>query len=149
MNRRTDSWRSRCIGNLNDFPVHTSPNDHPPKMDVLPKSFLLIILSSKWLMPHSSTSHNQSSILRTLHWGLKTPVYFNTAGWRLLRYWDLKGQCHKIFWPFFISWIEAIWAPDNQAKMKPSGPLIIRLKWFCLKVCFPGEICLKFHSAQC
>ena len=29
----------------------------------------------------------------------------------------LKGQCHEIFWHFFISWIEAIWAPDKQAKM--------------------------------
>ena len=29
----------------------------------------------------------------------------------------LKGQCHEIFWNFFIAWIEAIWAPDKQAKM--------------------------------
>ena len=29
----------------------------------------------------------------------------------------LKGQCHKIFWNFFISWIEAIWASDKKAKM--------------------------------
>ena len=30
---------------------------------------------------------------------------------------SLKGQCHEIFWHFFISRIEAIWAPDKQAKM--------------------------------
>ena len=29
----------------------------------------------------------------------------------------LKGQCHEIFRHFFISWLEAIWAPDKQAKM--------------------------------
>ena len=29
----------------------------------------------------------------------------------------LKGQCHKIFCHFFISWIEAIWAPNKQSKM--------------------------------
>ena len=29
----------------------------------------------------------------------------------------LKGQCHEIFCHFFISWIEAIWAPKKQAKM--------------------------------
>ena len=29
----------------------------------------------------------------------------------------LKGQCHEIFWHFFISWIKAIWAPDKQAKI--------------------------------
>ena len=32
---------------------------------------------------------------------------------------------------------------------KPPGPLINRLKWFCLKVRFRGEICEKFDSAQC
>ena len=28
-----------------------------------------------------------------------------------------KGQCHEIFCHFFISWIQAIWAPDKQAKI--------------------------------
>ena len=28
----------------------------------------------------------------------------------------LKGQSHEIFCDFFISWIEAIWAPDKWAK---------------------------------
>ena len=32
---------------------------------------------------------------------------------------------------------------------KPSGPLINRLNWFCLKVHFRGDICEKFDSAQC
>ena len=29
----------------------------------------------------------------------------------------LKGQCHEIFCHFFISLIEAIWAPNEQSKM--------------------------------
>ena len=29
----------------------------------------------------------------------------------------LKGAVSQDFLPFFISWIEAIWAPDEQAKM--------------------------------
>ena len=29
----------------------------------------------------------------------------------------LKGQCHEILCHFFISWKEAIWAPDKQANM--------------------------------
>ena len=35
--------------------VHTTPNHHPPKMDmdVLPKTYLQIILASKWLVRHS------------------------------------------------------------------------------------------------
>ena len=35
----------------------------------------------------------------------------------LLILYSLKGQCHEIFCHFFISWIEAIWAPEKQAKM--------------------------------
>ena len=29
----------------------------------------------------------------------------------------LKGQCHEIFFHFFISLIEAIWAPNEQSKI--------------------------------
>ena len=32
---------------------------------------------------------------------------------------------------------------------KPSGPLIKRLKWFCLKVRFHEDIREKFDSGQC
>ena len=49
----------------------------------------------------------------------------------------LKGQCHEIFGNFLFH------------ESKPSGPLINRLKWFCLKVSFRGEIREKFDSAQC
>ena len=35
--------------------VYTTPNHHPPKWDVLPKTFLQIILANKWLVRHSST----------------------------------------------------------------------------------------------
>ena len=45
--------------------------------------------------------------------------------------------CHEIICHFFISWIEAI-----------SGPLINRLKWFCLKIHFCLDIRKKFDSAQ-
>ena len=48
----------------------------------------------------------------------------------------LKGQYHEIFYLYFFH------------KLKPSGLLINRLKWFCLKVCFLGEIRKKFDSAQ-
>ena len=35
------------------------PNHHPSKMDVLPKTFVQIILAAKCLVRHSSTSPNQ------------------------------------------------------------------------------------------
>ena len=50
---------------------------------------------------------------------------------------SLKGQCHEIFYLYFLLLIEPIWAPDKQAKM------------VCLKIRFRGEIREKFNSAQC
>ena len=38
---------------MNDHPVHTTPNHHPPKMDVLPKTFLQINLAANWLLRYS------------------------------------------------------------------------------------------------
>ena len=46
---------------------------------------------------------------------------------------DLEGQCHEIFVIFLFH------------ESKPSGPLINRLKWFCLKIRFRGNIREKFE----
>ena len=54
MMRITASWRNGCFGNMNDHLVHTIPNHHPSKMDVLPKPFFQIILAAKCLVRHSS-----------------------------------------------------------------------------------------------
>ena len=59
MNRRTDAWRNGCLKKVDDHLVCTTPNQHPPKIDVLPKTFLPIILASKWQARHSSTSLKQ------------------------------------------------------------------------------------------
>ena len=37
-------------------PVPTIPNHHPIKMDVLPKTFVQIILAAKWLVRPPSSS---------------------------------------------------------------------------------------------
>ena len=42
-----DTLRNGCFGKMVDLPVHTIPKRHPPKMDVLSKSFLQIILAAK------------------------------------------------------------------------------------------------------
>ena len=42
----------------------------------------------------------------------------------------LKGQCHEIFVIFFISWIEAIRAPEKQAKM-----VLLKNYFFCKDIC--------------
>ena len=48
-----DTWQNGCF--------HTIPNHHPPKMDVLPKVVLQIILSAKWQVQQLAFS----SILNT------------------------------------------------------------------------------------
>ena len=47
MNRRRDAWQNGC---------HTTLNHHPTKMEGLPKTFLQIIITAKWLVRHSSKS---------------------------------------------------------------------------------------------
>ena len=46
MNRRMDTQRNGFFGKMDDHPVHTIPNHHSSKMDVLSKTFLRIILSA-------------------------------------------------------------------------------------------------------
>ena len=41
---------------MDDHPVHTIPNHHPTKMDLLLKTFVQIILDANPLVQHSSTS---------------------------------------------------------------------------------------------
>ena len=43
-NRRTNTWRNGCFGKMNDHLVLNTPNHQPPQMDVVPKTFLQIIL---------------------------------------------------------------------------------------------------------
>ena len=57
--RITATWRNGSFGKLNDHLVLTKPNHQHSKMDVLPKTFVQIILAAKWLVRHSSTSPNQ------------------------------------------------------------------------------------------
>ena len=63
-----------CFWKMDDLPVHTIPSHHPSKMDVLPKTFLKIILAPKWLVWHCSMSPNQhptfafSSVFILLLW---------------------------------------------------------------------------------
>ena len=47
-----DDLKKRMNRKIDDHPVHTTPNHHPPKKDVLPKNFLQIILSAIWLEQH-------------------------------------------------------------------------------------------------
>ena len=50
---------------------------------------------------------------------------------------SLKGQCHEIFVIFLFH------------ESKPSGPLINRLKWFCLKIRVREDIRKIGDSALC
>ena len=59
MNRIKAIWWNGFLGQMDDHSVHTTPNQHPTKMDILPKTFVQIILAAKWLARHSSRSPNQ------------------------------------------------------------------------------------------
>ena len=48
---------------FSNLPDHTTPSHLPSKMDVLPKTYLQIILAAKWLVRHSSSSPNSSDDL--------------------------------------------------------------------------------------
>ena len=50
MNRINATWLNGRLEQIDDHPVHPPPNHHPPKMDVLPKTFLQSILTAKWLV---------------------------------------------------------------------------------------------------
>ena len=57
-NRITASWRNGCFKKM-AVSHHTKPPPYPPKIDVLPKTFLKIILADKLQVWHSSTSPKQ------------------------------------------------------------------------------------------
>ena len=59
INIKMDTWQNGGLRKMDNLPVHNTPNPHPPKMDVLPKAFLQIILAAKWLVQHSSTFPKQ------------------------------------------------------------------------------------------
>ena len=50
MNIITATSRNGCFEKMNVHPVHTIPNHHPTKKDVLQKFFVQIILAAKWLV---------------------------------------------------------------------------------------------------
>ena len=58
MNRKTATWWNGCF-KIVDHLAHTIPNQYPTKMDILPKTFVQIILAAKWLVRHLSTSPHQ------------------------------------------------------------------------------------------
>ena len=46
MNIITATWRNGCIEKMDDLPLHTTPNHHPPKVVALPKPFLQFNLAA-------------------------------------------------------------------------------------------------------
>ena len=67
---------------MDDHLVHTIPNHHPTKMDVLPKTFVQIILAAKWLVRHSSIRPPNNSDNLSLLFCLY-PSSMADLGWNL------------------------------------------------------------------
>ena len=73
-----------------DHPVHTTPNHHHIKMDVLSQTFVQIILAAKWFMRNSSKSPNQPR--RPLPSLLSLFFFYGVGTWNLFNF--LCG-CHR------------------------------------------------------
>ena len=74
INRRADAWQNGCNRKMDDHLVHTTTNHHPPKMDVLPKTFLQIILAANWPVWPSSTSPKQQRQHRNINDRIKKNI---------------------------------------------------------------------------
>ena len=74
MNRILDTGRIGCYEEKKLSWVHTIPNHHPPKRDVLPITFLQIILAAKWLLHPPTSSYN-----RCPSYSLIDTLYFNSC----------------------------------------------------------------------
>ena len=73
LNIRRRIYSSLRFRKMDDHLVHTTPNHHPLKLDVFPKTFLQILLAAKSLVQHSSSFPNQQwrslpFLLRDSYW---------------------------------------------------------------------------------
>ena len=113
------SWKRKASILLYNICAHTKQitvvnwNGRPFGHSIV---FMAQLLKTTPLSANSFTHHH------TVRWYSYKISYYqlsysHTHSWAQRKLSPLKGQCHEIFWHFFISWIEAIWAPDKQAKM--------------------------------
>ena len=105
-----------------DYPVHTIPNHHPTKMDVLQKTFVQNILAAKWLVRHSSTSPKQqrwplTSLLSlsyfyeyTMYWSYRSKDDLSPP-----RYRNVNGRNFTAIMPRIVACMlpDGIQAPDK------------------------------------
>ena len=64
MNRITVTWQNGCFDKMDAHPVHTIPNHHTSKIDVLQKSYVQIILPAafKYVPQPTATTFAFSSV---------------------------------------------------------------------------------------
>ena len=55
-------WQCGCFRKMDNPLVHTTPNHHHPKMDVLPKTFLQISEAFKYVPQTAATTFHFSSV---------------------------------------------------------------------------------------
>ena len=120
---------------MDDYPVHSIPSHHYPKIDVLPKSFLQIIIAAEWLVRHSSSSpiHTTfafSFVFIQFFYGIQVHLQVWGVSARLTSQADasilftrllifaclfiLKGVRPKNFGPLIFVWNLSQLAPDTQ-----------------------------------
>ena len=77
---------------MDNHPVHTIPNRYPTKLDVLPKTFVQIILDAKLLVRHSCTivHHPNSSDDFFFFSVYILLLWYGVAGRKIDQSWNLK-----------------------------------------------------------
>ena len=51
MNRIMATWENGCFEKIDDHSVHTIPNHHPPKVDVLPFKYVPQLAATTFVFP--------------------------------------------------------------------------------------------------
>ena len=113
---------------------YTIPSHHYPKIDVLTKSCLQIIIAAEWLVRHSCTSPNQTTfafsfVFIQFFYGIQ--VHLHSTGMRRVRSFDQSSwrvctvyQTFNICLPFYFkgSASQKFWTPYFCLKFISAGP---------------------------
>ena len=96
MNGRFEKWVLQKIG----WSGSITPSHHPPKMDVLLKNLLQIILAAKWLPQTAATTFVFSSMVAQFQQRIKMIIESK----KLLALAFLKQKQNKTWILYFICW---------------------------------------------
>ena len=90
----TATWRNGCYGKMDDHPVHTIPNHHPTKIDVLPNRDVNV--SVFFMIEHFIFFSSQKNFV-SFRFCLKYKKITN-----VFEYFDIEKKCSPTFAKLFF-----------------------------------------------